>query len=888
MGAMKRYLDPFGIMREATTSSQVFQYFDLSLLSEKLGWDIAHMPVTLKIILESVVRNLDDRLISEEDVKKMAGWRTGSREEIPFMPSRVIMQDFTGVPAIVDLAAMRDALAALGGDSARINPLIPVDLIIDHSVQVDRYATRRALAFNAEMEFKRNRERYEFLRWGAQSFENLKVVPPATGICHQVNLEYLARVVQTVETEKGLCAFPDTLVGTDSHTTMIDGIGVLGWGVGGIEAEAVMLGQPYYMLVPDVIGVLLTGRLKPGTTPTDIVLHVTERLRGYGVVGKLVEFFGPGLSSMTASDRALVSNMSPETGATAVFFPVDGQTLRYLRETGRPEELIELVESYSRRQGLFRDESGKDPQFTDVIEIDLGTVEPSVAGPSRPQDRISLQKLNESVSKLRQGEAKTAAIHMDGAEMRIEDGSVIIAAITSCTNTSNPTVLIGAGLLAKKAVQLGLMVPRHVKTSFAPGSKVVTRYMEAAGLMPYLEALGFHVVGYGCTTCIGNSGPLREEISNAIRENDIIAASVLSGNRNFEGRIHPDVRASYLASPPLVVAFAIAGTVNRDLTTEPLGVDANGEAVHLKDIWPDEEEVMQVVEQSLSSRLFDEEYAQVYTGNDTWNDVPITGEKHYNWVESSTYIRKPPFFDDIEKGLAPVSAIQNANVLALLGDTVTTDHISPAGSIPQESPAGRWLMEQGVGPPDFNSFGSRRGNHEVMMRGTFGNIRIRNLLAPETEGGVTRLLPSGSLIPIYEAAVEYRKRGIPLIVIAGREYGTGSSRDWAAKGTALLGVRAVLAVSFERIHRSNLIGMGVLPLQFAEDENAGTLGLKGHEKYSIEPVSKPSQILLVKARSDDGEDISFHVTARIDTPVELEYYNAGGILQAVLMGMSGP
>jgi len=890
MKEIRSYVDPLHISRKLKTGSGEFIYFSLNELARNFKWDMSQMPITLKILLESIVRNMDGHLITEEDVKNMGAWNRGGSKEIPFMPARVIMQDFTGVPALVDLAVMRDAISDLGGDPERINPLIPVDLIIDHSVQVDWFASVRALQFNAEMEFRRNRERYEFLRWGAESFDNLKVVPPATGICHQVNLEYLANVVQTAESDNGAYVFPDTLVGTDSHTTMIDGIGVLGWGVGGIEAEAVILGQPYYMLIPDVIGFKLYGRLNPGTTPTDIVLRVTERLREYGVVGKLVEFFGPGLNAMTVADRALVSNMSPETGATALFFPVDRQTLDYLEGSGRPAELVQLVESYTKEQGLFREDGGIDPQFADVIELDLGTVEPSVAGPSRPQDRISLSKANTSIPGMletAERERKEVHVALDGRDTVLEDGSVVIAAITSCTNTSNPTVLIGAGLLAKKAVQLGLQVPSHVKTSLAPGSKVVTRYLEDSGLIPYLEALGFHVVGYGCTTCIGNSGPLRDEISEVIRENNLIVASVLSGNRNFEGRIHQDVRASYLMSPVLVVAYALAGTMNLNLTTGPIGTDRNGEDVFLNDIWPDEQEVQDAISAHVSPSLFTGEYGNVYTGNQTWNEVKITRAKRYNWSEKSTYIRKPPFFDDMPADPPPAVPIENARVLVMLGDMVTTDHISPAGSIQAESPAGRWLIDSGVKPRDFNSFGSRRGNHEVMMRGTFGNIRIRNMLVPETEGGVTKLFPSGAVLPIYDAALQYMKRGVPLVVVAGREYGAGSSRDWAAKGTLLLGVKAVVAQSFERIHRSNLIGMGVLPVQFMEGESASSLGLTGLELFTFDPLEKPGQELRVVVQDDNGKKREFTVKARIDTTVELDYYRNGGILHTVLRQMAG-
>ncbi len=889
MSSQKLYTDPLGVKLNLPAPFERFSFFSLEKLARKLEWDVTRMPFTLKILLESIVRNIDGSLIKEEDVRKVAEWKRGEKAEIPFMPSRILMQDFTGVPAIVDLAIMRDALVDLGGDHSQIDPLIPVDLVIDHSVQVDRYATSQAFAYNADMEFKRNRERYEFLRWGAESFDNLRVVPPATGICHQVNLEYLAKVVQIKEMDGILYAFPDTLVGTDSHTTMVDGLGVLGWGVGGIEAEAVILGQPYFMLIPDIIGLKLTGKLNPGTTPTDIVLRVTELLREYGVVGKFVEFFGSGLNSMSVPDRALVSNMSPEMGATAVFFPVDSQTLLYLEATGRPAELTDLVKTYTGEQGIFRRDGSPEPEFTDVIELDLSSIEPSIAGPRRPQDRIPLKIAGTSIpnllSKLKR-EHRGTRIVLNDREVVLEDGSVVIAAITSCTNTSNPTVMIGAGLLAKKAVELGLEMPPFVKTSLAPGSRVVTRYLDESGLTPYLEALGFHLVGYGCTTCIGNSGPLLPEISRAIRENDIVVASVLSGNRNFEGRIHPEVRANYLASPPLVVAYALAGTMNRDLTADPIAKNRNGEDVYLRDIWPRESEVQEVAEKSLSAQYFSSEYANVYTGNETWNRVKVAREKRYRWSDQSTYIRKPPFFDYLSRDLPPLSTIENARVLVLLGETVTTDHISPAGSIPPESPAGKWLIANGVEQKDFNSYGSRRGNHEVMMRGTFGNVRIKNFLVPGSEGGVTKLLPSGAVMPIFDAATEYAKRGVILIVIAGKDYGAGSSRDWAAKGTLLLGVKVVIAESFERIHRSNLIGMGILPLEFLEGENSSSIGLSGLENYTIEKLKKPGQKLSIRAVSDNGNEKNFSVIARIDTPVELEYYRNGGILHTVLRQMT--
>jgi len=885
MSPEKPYIDSFGIETTLASAMGEVRYFSLGRLSEKLGKDISRMPLSLKILLESVVRNIDGSLIVEDNVKKFV---FGQEGEMPFMPARVLMQDFTGVPALVDLAVMRDALADLGGDPRRVDPCIPVDLVIDHSVQVDHFATRKALEYNVDMEFRRNRERYELLRWGAASFDNLRVVPPATGICHQVNLEYLAQVVQTASVGDKKYALPDTLVGTDSHTPMVAGLGVLGWGVGGIEAEAVILGQPYYMLVPDVIGCRLFGRLRPGTTPTDIVFHVTERLRKYDVVGKFVEFFGSGVETMSVADRALVSNMSPETGATVVYFPVDAGTINYLRETGRPGELIDLVEKYMKAQGLFRDKDTPDPEFTDIIEFDLASVEPSIAGPKRPQDRIPLNRVHTSIpAMLKTMKKKPREVHfsLHGRDTVIEDGSVVIAAITSCTNTSNPTVMVGAGLLAKKAVQLGLEVPSHVKTSLAPGSKVVSLYLDAAGLTPYLEALGFHLVGYGCTTCIGNSGPLLPEISMAILENDLVTASVLSGNRNFEGRIHQEVRANFLMSPPLVVAYALAGKM-KNLTKEPVGYDRNGEAVYLSDIWPSEKEVQDFVQKVLSSDYFSTEYSNVFTGNETWNKVKVKKAERYAWNDTSTYIRKPPFFNGLTPGLPALPVIEDARVLVLLGETVTTDHISPAGSIPIESQAGQWLIEQGVTPENFNSFGSRRGNHEVMMRGTFANVRIKNLLVPGTEGGVTKLFPEGTVMPIYDASVEYARRGVPLIVIAGREYGAGSSRDWAAKGTLLLGVKAVIAESFERIHRSNLIGMGVLPLQFIEGQNASSLGLTGMERYRIEPVHQAGQKLEVEAVDDTGKKKTFTVQARLDTNVEFEYYRNGGILHTVLRHMA--
>jgi aconitate hydratase len=879
------YHDPFGVAAELTGTKQ--RYFSLPELGLRTGADLNHMPLSLKILLESVLRNIDGRLVTGQDVHSLLSWEKAS-SQVPFMPARVLMQDFTGVPAVVDLAAMRDALADKGGDPALINPLIPVDLVIDHSVQVDCFASQQAVQRNAELEFERNRERYEFLRWGGESFERFKVVPPATGICHQVNLEYLAQVVRSEHAGSSEYAYPDTLLGTDSHTPMIDGIGVLGWGVGGIEAEAVILGQPYYMLIPEVIGFRISGSLPAGATPTDIVLRITERLREYGVVGKLVEFFGPGVGAMEAADRALVSNMSPETGATALYFPVDERTLRYLEQTGRPRELVKRVEAYTRAQGLFRDDSMVQPRYADVLELDLGDVRPSISGPKRPHDRIPLDRAKQDFERILKeaGDSPAEAkLKLNGEEHTVSHGAVVIAALTSCTNTSDPTVMIGAGILARNAAQRGLKVPAHVKTSLAPGSRVVTRYLQDAGLLQYLETLGFHLVGYGCTTCIGNSGPLIPEVSRAISDNNLLAASVLSGNRNFEGRIHQEVRANYLMSPPLVVAYALAGSMKVDLTSEPLGTGTDGQPVFLSDIWPSEQEVSETVGKVLSKDLYTGEYENVYIGNETWNKVQVSGWDRYPWSDESTYIRKPPFFEQEQGEQAQTRPIESARVLALLGDTVTTDHISPAGSIQPGSPAGRWLIEHGVKPDEFNSYGSRRGNHEVMIRGTFANIRIRNRLVPGKEGGFTLLLPEKETMTIYEAAEKYGERGVPLLVIAGREYGSGSSRDWAAKGTALLGVRAVIASSYERIHRSNLIGMGVLPLQFMEGQDASSLGLDGTEVYSLLQPAGPAEKVEVQARTAEGDTRSFQVLARLDTDVEFEYYSNGGILQTVLEQM---
>jgi aconitate hydratase len=842
---------------------------------------VRSLPFATKVLLESVLRHVDGFLVREEDViAVLAAKRSRHPREIPFMPARVIMQDFTGVPAVADLAAMRDAMMGLRGDPSVINPLIPVDLIIDHSVQVDRFGSRNAFTENIEREYERNKERYQFLRWGAQAFNGLRIVPPATGIVHQVNLEFLARVV---EVRDGV-AFPDTVVGTDSHTTMVCGIGVLGWGVGGIEAEAALLGQPLYLLLPDVVGVRLRGKLREGVTATDLVLSITQMLRSLGVVEKIVEFLGPGLSSLSVADRATIANMSPEYGATAGYFPVDEKTLDYLRATGREEGLVDLVERYCKEQGLFRSDLTSEPVYSRVFDLDLGSIEACVAGPRRPQDRIPLSKTRGSWNAIGSGEAavRRAEIEIMGARETICDGSVVIAAITSCTNTSNPAVMIGAGLLARNAVQLGLRVPARVKTSLAPGSRVVSRYLDRAGLTPYLEALGFHLVGYGCTTCIGNSGPLPEAVAKALRENDLTVAAVLSGNRNFEGRIHPSVKVSYLASPPLVIAYALAGTMDIDLEAEPLGTDRAEQPVFLRDVWPDGTEIESTIRSALSADTFREVYASVFTGEGSWGSIEASRSQCFFWDEKSTYIQRPPFFDDLPRNAAGSSKIRDARVLALLGDSVTTDHISPAGDIPEAGPAGRWLSNNGVRQADFNTYGSRRGNHEVMVRGTFANIRIRNALVPGIEGGITRHFPSGERMAIYDAAERYRREDVPLLVIAGKEYGTGSSRDWAAKGPLLLGVRAVIAESYERIHRSNLVGMGLLPLQFLAGESVSGLGLTGEERYSIDTPNEPGETLSVLATATNGTQNRFRVIARIDTDVELAYYRNGGILAAVL------
>ena len=949
--------DSFGSRKSLKTGSGEVTYYSLKTLDEKVEGDVFSQPFSIRVMLESLLRNAGGEFVSQEDVEALASWPESVGGELPYLPARVVMQDFTGVPAIVDLAAMRSAMQAVGGDPKKINPLVPTDLVIDHSVQVDAFGSAAALQFNAEREFERNHERYEFLKWGQQAFDNFSVVPPATGIVHQVNLEYLAKVVLV----KDGVAMPDTLVGTDSQTTMINGLGVLGWGVGGIEAEAVTLGQPYYMLVPEVIGFKLTGALQEGVTATDLVLTVTQMLRAHGVVGKFVEFYGEGLSKLALPDRATIANMSPEFGATCTYFPVDAETTKYLRGTGRDEELIELVEAYYKEQGLWRTDEQPEPRFSETLELDMDTVESSLAGPTRPQDRLSLadvkpafrQALAEMVgldhalvsngssnghadangeaTATSTGESHTSddtesmeasdtpggaadatgegeadptsggesesdepqaepsgsiTVTVDGEEIYLKHGSAVIAAITSCTNTSNPSVMMGAGLVAKKAVEKGLSVAPHVKTSLAPGSKVVTEYLQTADLLPYLEELKFDVVGYGCTTCIGNSGPLAEEITQAVEENDLVVAAVLSGNRNFEGRINPDVQANYLASPPLVVAYALAGTVDIDLSNDPLGEDSDGNPVYLKDIWPSQEEVARAIENALDPEIYKNQYANVYTGNEQWNEVDVPSGDLFEWDPDSTYIQEPSFFKDLDPDAADLKDIEGARVLVKVGDSVTTDHISPAGAIPSKMPAGKYLLEKGVESREFNSFGSRRGNHEVMVRGTFGNIRLRNQLV-EKQGGYTIHLPDGEETTIYEASLKYEEEGVPLMVLAGKEYGSGSSRDWAAKGSFLLGVKAVIAESFERIHRSNLIGMGVLPVQYAEGENAESLGLTGHESFDITGLAdlEPGKELTVKATSDDGDTEEFKVKARVDSPVEVEYLRNGGILHTVLRQM---
>ncbi|HSR52248.1 MAG TPA: aconitate hydratase AcnA [Acidobacteriota bacterium] len=911
--------DSFEIRRTFKAGGKEYHYFDLTALDEKTGGYVARLPYCLKILLENLLRH-ESGEDSRRDIEEVIHWDATAKpnREIAFTPSRVLLQDFTGVPAVVDLAAMRDAMEDLGGDPSKINPMVPAELVIDHSVQVDVFGSTDAFLRNVEREYERNRERYAFLRWGQTAFEGLKVVPPATGIVHQVNLEFLGRVVFGKETEDGWLAYPDTLVGTDSHTTMINGLGILGWGVGGIEAEAAMLGQPISMLIPQVVGFKLTGKLREGATATDLVLTVTEMLRQKGVVNKFVEFYGEGLPKLSLADRATLGNMSPEFGSTCAISPVDEETLRYLELTNRGDERIKLVEAYCKAQGLFHTEESPDAEYSDSLELDLQDVVPSIAGPKRPQDRIALSAAKQAFEKelettfsdtyriavgegsdgggtaVMESPVKTCAkVELSAEEnagqpasFELEDGAVVIAAITSCTNTSNPTVMVGAGLLAKKAAEKGLNRKPWVKTSLAPGSKVVTDYLDKSGLSDYLEQLGFDLVGYGCTTCIGNSGPLPQPISKAVRDHDMVVCSVLSGNRNFEGRINPDTRANYLASPPLVVAYALAGRMDVDLLEEPLGKDRDGQPVYLKDIWPSQKEIQETIQNNLDSSMFADKYSDVYSGTEEWKQLPIPEGDRYAWSEESTYIRQPTFFDDMGQEPDPISEIKDARVLALLGDTVTTDHISPAGSIPKDGPAGQYLIKRGVKPHEFNSFGSRRGNHEVMVRGTFGNIRLRNLLV-EKEGGWTQVDWEDEPVSIFEAANGYRERGTPLIVIAGKEYGTGSSRDWAAKGTLLLGVRAVIAESYERIHRSNLIGMGVLPLQFKSGEGRKSLELDGSESYTISGLDddlEPGQELTVTA-TKDGQEKTFGVTTRIDTANEMHYYRHGGILHYVLRSL---
>jgi aconitate hydratase A / 2-methylisocitrate dehydratase len=894
----------FNTLSTFTLDGQTIEYYSLPALEAQ--WPgVATLPYSLKILLENLLRREDNAYVKADDISALAAWSTAAwrQKEISFMPARVLLQDFTGVPCVVDLAAMRDGMIALGGDPEKVNPLQPVELVIDHSVQVDHFGSANAFALNADLEYHRNRERYAFLRWGQTAFRNFRVVPPETGIVHQVNIEYLARVVCREPRNGRSLAYPDTLFGTDSHTTMVNGLGVVGWGVGGIEAEAAMLGQPSSMLIPPVVGYRLSGRLPEGATATDLVLTITEALRKKGVVGTFVEFYGPGLAHLTIADRVTLGNMCPEYGATVAIFPIDDMTLEYLRLTGRDTAQVDLVERYANEQGLFRVNSTPDAKYDQTLELDLATVEPSLAGPRRPQDRVSLAKAKVSfasaLTDLQRGVKKVAAGGGGAAvatETQLEHGSVVIAAITSCTNTSNPSVMIGAGLVAKKAIEKGLKCKPWVKTSLAPGSKVVTEYLAKSGLQPYLDQLGFNLVGYGCTTCIGNSGPLPDEIASEVREHGLVVASVLSGNRNFEGRIQQDVRANYLASPPLVVAYALVGTMNVDLTKDPLGEDVLGKPVYLRDIWPSAKDVQQVVLSAVSSEMFREQYASVFEGDDRWKTLPVPTGDRFAWDDDSTYIRRPPFLENITREPKPLTDITNARVLALLGDSITTDHISPAGSIKADSPAGRYLIERGVQPKDFNSYGARRGNHEVMMRGTFANVRLRNQLAPGTEGGVTTYLSGGAkapppqgdandVMPIYDAAVKYQAAGVPLLVIAGQEYGSGSSRDWAAKGTMLLGVKAVIAESYERIHRSNLVNMGVLPLQFSAGESASSLGLTGREMYTLVGAGaalSPRGTVTVNAADGKGRIRSFTATVRIDTPEELVAYRHGGILPYVL------
>ncbi|MCS7260929.1 MAG: aconitate hydratase AcnA [Anaerolineae bacterium] len=887
--------DPFGARVKFDTGQGDAWLYRLEVLEKRGLGAISRLPFSIKVLLEAVLRQCDGFTITEQDVVRLAAWDAHAPRpsEIPFRPARVLMQDFTGVPALVDLVAMRSAIARMGGNPEKVNPILPVDLVIDHSLQVDYFGSPDAMRRNVALEFQRNRERYIFLRWAQRAFRNFRVVPPASGIVHQVNLEYITPVVQLQRTTDGLVAFPDSCLGTDSHTPMINGLGVVGWGVGGIEAEAVMLGQPITLLMPEVVGFRLVGRLREGVTATDLTLTVTQLLRQKGVVGKFVEFCGEGLSQISLPDRATIANMAPDYGATMGFFPVDEESLRYLRATGRPEALITLVERYCKEQGLFRSDATPEPEFSETIELDLSQVEPSLAGPKRPQDRVPLAQLRRSFSQalrapveqrgygLSEEALARGRIGSDG----IGHGSVVLAAITSCTNTSNPSVMLAAGLLAKKAVEKGLRTPSYVKTSLAPGSRVVSAYLDKAGLTPYLEQLGFYTVGYGCTTCVGNSGPLPERVAQAIAERELVVAAVLSGNRNFEGRIHPAIKANYLASPPLVVAFALAGRVDIDLLNEPLGYDPAGQPVYLRDIWPSQCEITALMERVLSPEDFRRAYARIEHDNPLWNALPVPDSTVYEWDPNSTYIQEPPFFLAVTRAVPPIAPILGARVLVKAGDSVTTDHISPAGAIPVDSPAGQYLIQMGVPPAEFNSYGARRGNDRVMTRGTFANVRFKNQLAPDREGGWTTHLPSGAVMTIYDAAQRYQSEGIPLLVLAGKEYGTGSSRDWAAKGVALLGVRAVLAESFERIHRSNLVGMGVLPLQFQAGQSAESLNLSGHELYDIhlDAGLQPRQMVRVEVRdAQTGAVRAFEMLCRIDTPVELEYYRHGGILPMVL------
>ena len=929
---MKAETDPFGAQSTLSFDGLTTTYYRLDVLANQGFPGIDSLPFTLKILLESLLRRFDGYVYTEEDVRLLAGWdpKTSGVKEFPVLPSRVILQDFTGVPTVVDLAAMRSAVSRLGGDPQRVNPLVPADLVIDHSVQVDSFGSTQSFGTNVKREYERNSERYALLRWAQAAFQNFRVVPPGMGIVHQVNLEYLAGVVHMRQENGQTVAYPDTLVGTDSHTTMVNGLGVLGWGVGGIEAEAVLLGQPLYMLTPRVIGVRLHGALREGVTATDAVLTVTQMLRQHGVVDQFVEFFGAGLSQLKLADRATISNMCPEYGATAALFPVDDETLRYLRTTARPDELVQLVERYTKEQGLFRTDQTPEPRFSEVLELDQASVEPSLAGPKRPQDRVPLGQIDEEFRKIffaqflapetpenGQGKqrmdseggtaneaqapsepvvgvaplGKTVEVSLDGVRTEVGAGSVVIAAITSCTNTSNPSVMVGAGLVAKKAVERGLTIKPYVKTSLAPGSRAVTDYLKNAGLLPYLEALRFHVVGYGCTTCIGNSGPLAEPVAEAIMENDLVVASVLSGNRNFEGRIHPLVRASYLASPMLVVAFALAGTIDIDLISEPLGMSADGQPVYLREIWPSTAEIQELLDSSVKMEIFRDTYSRVFAGDEQWASLPVPEGSLYAWEGNSTYVQEPPFFEGMPLEPVPLRDISGARVLLVLGDSITTDHISPAGSIERDGPAGEYLIEHGVQALDFNSYGARRGNHQVMMRGTFANVRLRNALTPQREGDWTIHLPTGQEMRVFDAAQRYLQEGTPLIVIAGKEYGSGSSRDWAAKGPLLLGVKAAIAESYERIHRSNLVGMGILPLQFMPGESAATLGLTGHETYDIAGLAgslTPRQQMTVLVRRKNGEQFSFNAIARVDSPVDVDYLRHGGVLPMVLRSLLAP